>query len=173
MSTAWRELRLESGTLALTLLPDKGAEIVSLVDGRTGAELLARLRPVPPDDGSGLAAGPPDQGSGEFDRWYAGGWQELLPNAGDACVVDGVAHAFHGEAWSRPWEVRSVGPAEVTLALTLQSVPLKVTKRLQLAAAGARLEVHELLEHTGAVPLDVLWGQHPAFGPRLSARARA
>ncbi|CAA9552718.1 MAG: hypothetical protein AVDCRST_MAG79-2815 [uncultured Thermoleophilia bacterium] len=158
---AWRELHLESETLALTLLPDKGAEIVSLVDRRTGAELLARLRPTPPDDGSLRAEGT------DFDRWYAGGWQELLPNAGDACVVDGVAHAFHGESWARPWAVRSASATEATFAVTLTSAPLRVTKRLRLADDAARLELEETLEHIGTAPLDVLWGQHPAFGPPL------
>lgn len=44
---------------------------------------------------------------------YRGGWQLLVPNAGVACVVDGVPLPFHGE-WSRTRvDVRVLQPHRV------------------------------------------------------------
>ena len=51
---------------------------------------------------------------------YRGAWQELFPNAGDACEVMGTPLPFHGEVSAARWEVveRLEGaPREVQLEL--------------------------------------------------------
>ncbi|MFM7292519.1 MAG: hypothetical protein ACKO6B_15020, partial [Planctomycetia bacterium] len=70
----WPEVVIENAQLRCAFLPGKGGEMISLVDRRTGHELLGRLRPTPPDDGS-LAGALPAATEETFNRWYAGGWQ--------------------------------------------------------------------------------------------------
>ena len=51
--------------------------------------------------GPGPAPLPSASGEASQTAWldhYGGGWQELFPNAGAACTVDGRPHPFHGEA---------------------------------------------------------------------------
>ncbi len=157
----WRRITVEGACLRVVLLPGKGAELVDLHDLRSGVDLLAHLRPAPPDDGTLLAAGT------EFDRWYAGGWQVLLPNGGDMCTVDGVDHAFHGETWARAWEVVWERPGAVELAVELHSLPLRVRRRVEVDGSRALLRIDQRVTSLAAAPLRLLWGEHPAFGPPL------
>ncbi len=161
MSVPWDEIVLTGETLRAVMLPGKGAEIISLVDRRSGVELLARLRPTPPDDGTIAASG------NAFDRWYAGGWQLMLPNGDRACLVDGVEHAFHGEAWARRWAVRSRAGNSVQVHTTLATLPLSVTRSVQVDPIEPVLRIETAVTNTGAVPVGVLWGEHPAFGAPL------
>jgi galactose mutarotase-like enzyme len=157
----WRRLAVEGDGLRAVLLPDKGAELVELHDLRTGIDLLAHLREAPADDGTLRPAGT------EFDRWYAGGWQMLLPNGGDACTVDGVDHAFHGEAWARGWEVVRERPGAVELAVELRSLPLRVHRRVEVGRTRPLLRIEQQVTNLARSPARMLWGEHPAFGPPL------
>jgi galactose mutarotase-like enzyme len=157
----WAQLSLESPHLRAVVLPDKGAEMVELRDLRTGIDLLAHLRPTPPDDGGMRAAGT------EFDRWYAGGWQTILPNGGDACRVGGVEHAFHGEAWARPFSVLERAPGRVGLEARLSSLPLEVRRLVELDPQRPALHLRQEVRNAGPEPVLMMWGEHPAFGPPL------
>jgi galactose mutarotase-like enzyme len=157
----WEEVVLAGAGLRVVVLPGKGADLVSVVDLASGAELLARLRPVPADDGTMRAVG------ASFDDWYAGGWQTILPNGDEACVVDGVAHPFHGEAWARSWAVLDRSPRSVTLRVDLETLPLTVTKTITVEEVEPVLTIAESVTNAGSTPVRMLWGQHPAFGPPL------
>ena len=71
----WRALSVESDRLAVVVLPERGAEVHSLVHVPTATELLFQApwglqRPsAPPREGSDGHA---------FLEGYAGGWQELF-----------------------------------------------------------------------------------------------
>ena len=92
-------LVLRSGELLVRVDPSHGAEVLDLVELRSGRQLLGR----PP-----FGSEPPLAGDLGEDPWTAawrGGWQGCLPNAGTACQVDGVGHGFHGRASNDPWRV--------------------------------------------------------------------
>jgi hypothetical protein len=101
---------LSSPTLLVRLDPEHGGEVLDLVDRTTGRQLLGR-----PPFGSALPRG----GDLEEDVWteaYRGGWQTVLPNAGNPCEVDGARHGFHGRASNDPWELLKATGDEARLA---------------------------------------------------------
>lgn len=81
-------ITLRDGPLTLTIAPERGGEVRSLVLGET--EFMYH----PPWASAPLTAGQLAEVS--WERSWHGGWQLLWPNAGSACVVDGVDHSFHG-----------------------------------------------------------------------------
>ena len=83
--------------------PSHGAEVLDLVELRSGRQLLGR----PP-----FGSEPPAPGDLDEDAWteaWRGGWQGCLPNAGSACEVGQTRHGFHGRASNDPWEVIAAG----------------------------------------------------------------
>jgi hypothetical protein len=81
-------ITLRDGALSLTIAPERGGEARSLVLAEV--EFLYH----PPWASAPLPAGP--LAEVPWERSWHGGWQLLWPNAGAACVVDGVEHSFHG-----------------------------------------------------------------------------
>lgn len=155
----WAEpLTLSNAHLKVTVLAGKGADIYSLVDSRTGVDVLWKspwgLRPCS-WQGSATSQG----------RWleaYPGGWQLLLPNGGDECGQYGATWGFHGEAALVPWEVTAASPTSATLETMLFSAPLRVVRDLSLD--GPVLRVHEVVSNLAAEDVEVMWSHHPAFG---------
>ncbi|WP_421695758.1 hypothetical protein [Aestuariivirga sp.] len=97
---------------------------------------------------------------------YTGGWPLLFPNSGDACMVDGVFHGFHGEASIAPWDVVTTG---AHLVLERQFSCLSAAMRRTFSLHGEILSIREQLSYSGNMPIDVMWGHHPTFGSDLLA----
>lgn len=100
---------LRTPELLVRIDPRHGAEILDLVDLRSGRQLLGR----PPFGSEEPLAGDLDE-----ETWtaaYRGGWQLLTPNAGNPCAVDGDRHGFHGRASNDPWTVTALGESSATL----------------------------------------------------------
>ncbi|WP_432144081.1 DUF4432 family protein [Streptomyces sp. bgisy084] len=152
-------LILRSDQLTVGVLPGKGADIVSLVDTATGIDVLFRS-PWGRRDPALL----PSTRDSQLD-WlarYPGGWQQLVPNAGAARVVDGVLRGYHGEAAVVGWEVESADESSAALGVQLVTAPLTLTRRLRVR--GPSLLVTDTIHNDSAEPVDVMWVQHPAFG---------
>jgi len=152
-------LTLSNAHISVTVLAGKGADIYSLVDMRTGVDVLWKAP-------WGLRSARSWQlGGTSKERWleaYPGGWQVLLPNGGDECEQHGATWGFHGEAALVPWDVVELGPTSATLETSLFSAPLRVTRELSLD--GPVLRVHEVVRNLAAQDLEVMWSHHPAFG---------
>jgi len=153
---------LDNGVLRVTVTPRVGGTITSVQHMSSGASVLGSVpwdvTEVP--EPSGAAA---DEAT-----WltrYGGGWPLMFPNAGDACMVDGTRHGFHGEASVSPWAVMKRGPQSLTLQRRFLSVPVTMTR--EIALQGDRLEVSETA--TADRPCAVIWGQHVTFGSDLLA----
>jgi galactose mutarotase-like enzyme len=165
-SASWTEIVLRSRHLTCVVLPEKGAEIATLTCG--AMQVLGRLRDTPaPDASYGTCFPGADEAA--FNRWYAGGWQGLLPNGDAPCVVDGVRHSFHGESWGRAWTVLRADDESALLAVDIAHPPLRVTRELLVADDRAAIVVREEVENIGPAPARVLWGHHPVFGGVLAA----
>lgn len=157
-----RALTLENAQIKVTVLPDKGADIYSLVHRASGADVLFKspwgLR-VP---------GPWPRAATSMERWieaYPGGWQLLLPNGGDECTERGVTWGFHGEAALLPWTVLDSTGSTVTLEAMLFSAPLHV--RREIVLDGPVLRVREVITNRSNEGVEVMWSHHPAFGAPL------
>lgn len=93
---------------------------------------------------------------------YQGGWQLLVPNAGAACVVDGVPLPFHGE-WSRTHvELVDVSSTAVTMRAGTR-LPFVVGRRIEILAGPARVRVDTTITNVTPDRRPFLWGEHPAF----------
>ncbi|HZZ42620.1 MAG TPA: hypothetical protein VFE58_06760 [Tepidisphaeraceae bacterium] len=89
--------------------PRHGGEVVDLIDLATGRQVMGR----PPFSSDVPRGGDLDEET--WTRSYRGGWQMLTPNAGNACIVEGIQHGFHGRASNDAWRVVSVGDSSTTL----------------------------------------------------------
>jgi galactose mutarotase-like enzyme len=93
---------------------------------------------------------------------YRGSWQELFPNAGDACEVMGTRLPFHGEVSTARWEV--VDRAEDRLVLrTPARLPLVLERTMQLDPDHAVLLIEEQVTNESPLRVPFIWGHHPAF----------
>lgn len=175
LPSGWQAVRLRNGELEVTLLPQKGGEIYALTARKLGIDVLwkspwgLRRPPVPSASGA--------ESQAVWLDYYGGGWQELLPNAGGACTVNGAAHTFHGEASVVPWEYqidRQRGDVpRVRLSVRLARAPLRVEKHVWLDPDRPVLLVRERVTNEGAQPQPIMWGHHPAFGaPFLASGCR-
>ena len=146
---------LASDALVVRIDPGHGAEILDLVDVASGRQLLGR----PP-----FGSLPPLAGDLDEERWtasYRGGWQTVLPNAGNACVVGGDPHGFHGRASNDPWEVLAADGATAILAWSGHG--LAVEKRI--AVEDGALAIRYRIAADRAAPLVAL--AHRAVGAEL------
>jgi len=166
-----RLLRLESDSLTVSILPEVGAKILTLVDKKSGRNLLwenSRIRPQKyPIDAN-------------FDNYWCGGWDDAYPTA-DACVHKGEPFPNLGELRSLEWSVdwlesrpNEAGEVVAQLSALGPITPVRATK--MVALRGQVLTMQFELENLGPLPLDLLWGTHPAFaieaGTRLFIPAR-
>lgn len=95
---------------------------------------------------------------------YRGGWQELLPNSGDACEVDGRHYGFHGQASAEAWQMLHAHPDSVTLSWSSPLFGLAATKTVRTESRSARLVTSTTLTNVNPVrSAPVLWGHHPVF----------
>lgn len=167
--------KLTSPELDVLVDPGQGADIVSVVPARLGANLLF----ASPWSGSPAAFAPPVTGDSWVD-WhtrYRGGWQVLCPNAGAERRAYGTVWGFHGEAALVPWQVTDAGETSLTLETELTSAPLRLRRTVEVS--GPALRVTEHLTNLAPVPIETHWMHHPAFGhplidkgTRISANAR-
>ena len=160
--SGWRALTLESEHLRVTVLPEKGADVVELVHVPTGTDVLFKapwgLRPpgAPPrEEAEGL----------EFIGNYEGGWQELLPNANDASSWDGIEIPFHGEVALLPWEAEQVGSRKLRLSVDCHRLPLRLDRVMRLEEGLPELTVEGTVTNIGDRRVPFVWGQHLVLGP--------
>lgn len=162
-----RCVSMENGVLRLLVVPDKGADILEFLHKPTDTDFLWHsyngLRPA----GSSLASSPlPD---GPFRDTFPGGWFEMLPNGPHPCTHRGARFGYHGEATFLPWSYRIESDTpdriEVRFQTRLTRMPVLVEKSISLFGGSPEVTIHERLTSEGGQELEVLWGQHPTFGP--------
>lgn len=94
-----RSLVLEGAVLRVTILPDCGSKMASLVHKRTGVEYLYQL------EGETFRKVPYAE---PYDRGEISGFDEMFPTITE-CYCDvypwkGTVIPDHGEVWSIPWQ---------------------------------------------------------------------
>jgi galactose mutarotase-like enzyme len=145
-----RAVVLESELLRVTVLPEHGARIASLVYRPEGREILWA-----PPGLRGLPA--PTYGMAYADH-PAVGIDECLPTIG-ADAFNGRALPDHGEAWSVPWAL-STGKNYIETVVTLRHSPLRFNRAVSFARADA-IRLDYTVTNTSNAPEPVLWALHP------------
>lgn len=157
-----RILQLENESLRLNILPEIGAKILSLFDKKSARNILwenPRVRPQRfPIDGN-------------FDNYWCGGWDDAFPTA-DACVHNGEPYPNLGELRSLDWTVDELKVEEERAVARLSVYgpisAIKATKTVTLAGKEVRSRFE--IESLCPLPIDFLWGTHPAFAVQAGTR---
>jgi hypothetical protein len=159
-------LELANDALRVVIDVDRGAELRWL--SRAGGDnLLCDYdweAPLPASISTGYGDDQADWLSG-----YRGGWQELFPNAGAACTVNGVRLAYHGEASTARWNAEETTTSSVRLR-TAARLPLVLERAMRLDEARPALLMRERVRNVGSRPIGFLWGHHPALVAREGMR---
>jgi hypothetical protein len=167
----WRGHRcvtLENETLRILVAADKGADILEFLHKPTDTECLwqspSGLRPPVFFPSTPLEPG-------YFREYFAGGWYEMLPNGPEPCEHRGARFGYHGEATLLPWDtaIETDEPECIRVRLTarLTRMPLMATKILELRSGSGTLFLTETIRSEAGHDVELLWGQHPTFGPPL------
>ncbi len=157
-------VELASETLRVAILPVAGAAVHAIVDRETGVDLLWKT----PWQG----AWEPGASGTSRDRWVGaalGGWQLLLPNAGDEGLEQGRVWGFHGEAGLRAWSVDAQAPDRLDVSLALDTAPLAVRRAYRLD--GDTLSITTGVSNRSGDEVEFLWGEHPAFSEAFASGA--
>ncbi len=164
----YRAVVLENRWLRVTLLADKGGDVIEFLYKPLDVDAMFR-RP------GGLrhpSRWIPSNASahGHFFDSYAGGWQLIFPAAGPPSGYAGAEFGQHGEACLLPFavDVEEDDPraVAVTLRARMLRTPFLVERHFRLGE-GPELEVEERITNLAPVPLPFVLGEHPALGGGL------
>lgn len=159
-------ISLTSEALTAIVTPERGADVVQVVDRATGTPLFAES----PTRRVGTAAGSVTDTQAEWLRGYPGGWQLLVPNAGPERAHDGARHGYHGEASLATWDVVAQNADSCDLETHLLTAPLRLRRRVSVA--GNALTITDDIENLSPDAVETRIVQHPAFGaPFLDDRS--
>jgi hypothetical protein len=146
---------LENGSLRLTVVPELGGKIVSLIRSESGFEYL--LQP----DNSERAYRRRNYGD-RFEDYEPSGFDECLPTIAECLYPDEPFFPRrlpdHGDIWCLPTGIEIVGE-QIKLTNCIRSLPLHFKKTIQLRGHIVRLE-YEVTNLSQSV-VRFLWSAHP------------
>ncbi len=151
-------ITLTSSAMVATVTPERGADIVQLVDRETRTSLFAES----PTRHVSTATGDALDSMARWLRGYPGGWQLLVPNAGPEREHDGAKMGYHGEAALATWEVLRQDAASCELQTHLSTSPLRLHRSIVLV--GDTLTVTDEIANLSPDPAQTRIAEHPAFG---------
>lgn len=161
-----RAIVLENEILRITVLVDKGTDIVEFLHKPSDTDFMWRAPRDRHTAGYALANAPAPEG--DFHDHYLGGWHELLPSF-DGSGAHGANHGLCGEATLLPWHctVERDDREEVCLRfdVRIRRLPLRVVKRLRLQTNSPTLFTEETVSNEGGQEVAFDWGHHPVIGP--------
>ena len=152
-------VQLENEWLRISILPGVGAKIYDLVRKGSGRNFLWHNPRIAPQ---------PFPIEANFDNYWCGGWDEGFPTC-DACDFRGEHYPNLGELRSLRWTVeRAQGDGEdavVKLSAFGPISPVRAEKTVTLAGRSPVLRVRYAVTNLGLLPMDFVWGTHPAIAP--------
>ncbi|NUP61046.1 MAG: DUF4432 family protein [Nonomuraea sp.] len=170
-----RAVTLENERLRVTVVPDKGGDVVEFLHKPTDTDFVW-LSPQGLRDPRDHRHGAADDVA-QFVDHYEGGWQEVFPNGGAPSEYRGARLAQHGEVAGLPWSCEVVADSEeevaVRLSVRARRLPYRLEKVFRLRSGTAALEVEGRATNEADLSLHAMWGQHIVYGlPFLRAGAR-
>ncbi len=161
----FRVVVLENEFLKIVVLPEKGAEVYSLVYKPRDMDVLFKRDKLRKPDPYPAAVINSDSG---FMDAYAGGWQELFPSGGAPSKVKGASFGMHGEVTLLPWHWKIIEDSAERVAVCfwveLMRMPFRLERVMSLEKGSAILTLEEKIENLGVEKLPYMWGHHPSFG---------
>jgi hypothetical protein len=168
-------LRIENDHVALTVLPEKGADLYEWIHKPSGVDVLWKS-----PWGLRRHRGNPNSSTNTATAWieaYEGGWQMLFPSGGGPSQYKGVELNFHGEASVSAWDIEEFGAssdgAVMRLTNRLARSPFRISREIRLQPGDAHFLLQETVTNEAREPMDYMWGHHPAYGaPLISESCR-
>lgn len=161
-----RAVVMENQLLRLTILADRGADIIELLYKPKDMDFMwrspARLhRKADYISSTGHSLG-------NYLDHNSGGWQEIIPNGGSECFYKGACLGMHGEISNVPWEYQVIRDDENEITVkfsicTLRS-PFRLDKEITLKAYEGIVYLSEKLTNLAEEPMELMWGNHPTVG---------
>lgn len=156
--SGFKAFTLTDGEYSLTVLPEKGSDIISIQDKKSGTEFLW-------SSPQGLRKDTPSK---SFIDNYEGGWQECFPTGGPVVNYRGAQIGQHGEVHGLSWSVddvhADVNEASITMSAQTIKTPFTIKKKITLRLHVGIIEIDEWVTNNSLENLPVLWGHHPALG---------
>ncbi len=144
---------------------ERGSDVTELVYKPKHLDVLwhspAGDRPLPSHGGPVAASGP------EFEDYYCGGWQDLLPSIGPPAELHGAKFGQHGETGLLSWGARveeDSDSVKAVLKVAGLRYPYSVKKTITMVEGSSTVKVVEKLKNTSNQRLEYYWLHHPAFG---------
>lgn len=160
-----RAIYLENDFLKVGVLTDRGSDIFEFRYKKKDIDFLLRLPKGirnPQTHFSQVRST-----KNQFEDYYYGGWQVCLPNS-PAFNYRGAELGQHGEVALIPWKVEIIEESSDRLCIKCSTqplrVPIKIERILTLEKNVTHLIIEENVENGSATHLDIMWGQHIAFG---------
>ena len=157
----WPSLRLATATVALEVVGELGARVVSLRDVARDREWL--LQSTPPSEADGMAWSAEDVVFGGRESF---GWDECLPTVApcpDPLDPSAAPLRDHGDQWGRgAYLAVDEAAGAVTHTWSVPRWPYRLSRRLSFADERTVLAEYEL-RSLGDRPQPLLWSQHPVF----------
>lgn len=169
-----RLVMLENESLRVVIVPEKGADIISWVDKKSGVDVMLRLPMGLRSCKSEISLFNQPKA---FFSFYEGGWQELFPIASGFGKYYGQNQPMHGEVSQLAWDYRILEDSgfRVCVEFSVRTVlsPFELKRRMILDEASPEILFEESIENLSQRELVYMWGHHPAFGaPFLSGDCR-
>jgi galactose mutarotase-like enzyme len=164
-----RSLVLENEKLRITVLLDKGTDIVEFLHKPTDTDFMWKS---PLDWHSAGQFLPTTHSSiSSFMDSFGGGWQECFPSGGPHTQYKGTEIGLHGEVCTIPWDciITKDSPEVVEAVCTVRTyrTPFIIKKTLRLKRESSVLEMDEEITNEGKEDLPYMWGHHPSFGENI------
>lgn len=153
---SYRAIILENPALRVTVLPELGGRIWSIIYKPQDRELLWHNPRLLPQRAPFSAV---------FDDVWCGGWEELFPTPTPG-VINGASYPDHGEIWCLPWEATTDSKSDAASAHLSCDTPISafhIQKRIILPTEEPRLEVTYLLQNPRPSNFPFIFTLHPAF----------
>jgi len=156
---------LENEFLRIGILADRGSDIFEFKYKPVDLDFLLRLS-------KGIKNPAQDFGqmrntANQFEDYYYGGWQEILPNS-PMLNYRGALLGLHGEVSLIPWKYAILKDSDEEVAVKFWTrplrIPLLIEKTLSMNKDDSKLKITEKLTNEGNTHLDIMWGHHIAFG---------
>jgi galactose mutarotase-like enzyme len=158
-------IHLENDLLKIGVLADRGSDIFEFRYKPKDLDFLLRLP-------KGIR-NPQTQFSqvrstkNQFEDYYYGGWQVCLPNS-PPFNYRGAELGQHGEVALIPWQVEVIEESSEKISLKCVAeplrIPLRIERTISLKRDSATLHLEEVVTNYSSTTLDIMWGQHIAFG---------
>lgn len=160
-----RALYLENDFLKIGILTDRGSDIFEFRYKPKDIDFLLRLPKGirnPQRNFSQIR-----NTKSQFEDYYYGGWQLCLPNS-PAFNYRGAELGQHGEVSLIPWDVdvveQSTERIKIQVSIEPLRFPIKVIRTFTLSKNSTSLHIEECVKNLATTTLDLMWGQHIAFG---------